>query len=430
MKYVVIIPDGAADKPLDALDGLTPLEAAETPNLRALAAAGRVGTVDTTPPGFEAGSDVCSMSLLGYDPAKYHTGRAPLEAAALGLDLTPEDWIFRVNFVTLGEAGTPDAGLMLDHSAGGITDAEARALAGDLLAAWRKAEPAWGEHLRLTHGVSYRNILVDQSGRSGIGLDYRGAKTTPPHAIPREPWGKHLPVGGAAGDALRRLVELSQDVLRKHVVNVARREAGLRPANSAWIWGQGTRPAMPLFAERFGLRGAMITAVDLLAGIAALMGWDRLHVPGITSYHDTDYAAQGAATCRAIEEYDIVCCHVESPDEAAHQGDHATKVAAIEAIDRHIVGPVAAKLREFGDPEKQPGMGGWRLLVLPDHYTLVSTRKHDATPVPFVMAGAWVRSVVGHAFTERGAGESDLHIARGHELMEYFLRSGLVGVKK
>ncbi len=201
-------------------------------------------------------------------------------------------------------------------------------------------------------------------------------------------------------------------------------------ANSVWIWGQGTRPAMALFAERFGLRGAMITAVDLLAGIAALMGWDRLHVPGITSYHDTDYAAQGAATCRAIEEYDIVCCHVEAPDEAAHQGDHATKVAAIEAIDRHIVGPVAAKLREFGDPEKDAGMGGWRLLVLPDHYTLVGTRKHDSTPVPFLMAGAWVRSVVAHEFTERGAAGSDLHVGKGHELMEYFLRGGLVGVKK
>jgi 2,3-bisphosphoglycerate-independent phosphoglycerate mutase len=187
---------------------------------------------------------------------------------------------------------------------------------------------------------------------------------------------------------------------------------------------------MPPFEERFGMRGAMITAVDLLAGMAALMGWDRLHVPGMTSYHDTDYAAQGRATCAAIEKYDIVCCHVESPDEAAHQGDHATKVEAIEAIDRHIVGPVLEALQRYGNPEADAGAEGWRLLVLPDHYTLVSTRKHDATPVPLVMAGAWVRSLVPRAFTERGAAESDLHIERGHELMEYFLRGGLAGVRK
>lgn len=439
MKYVVIIPDGAADTPLEALDGLTPLQAATTPNLRALAAVGRVGTVDTTPPGFEAGSDVCSMSLLGYDPAKYHTGRAPLEAAALGLDLASQDWIFRVNFVTIGEPGTPDDGLMLDHSAGGITDAEARILAADLAAAWRQALPAWAPHLRLTHGVSYRNILVDQSARpSASGTlapapparDYRAVRTTPPHAIPREPWARHLPTGGEAGDGLRRLIEISQRILPDHMVNVVRREAGLRPANSAWIWGQGTRPAMPLFADRFHLRGAMITAVDLLAGIAALMGWDRLHVPGVTSYHDTDYGAQGRATCDAIDDYDIVCCHVEAPDEASHQGDHATKVAAIEAIDEHIVGPIARKLREFGDPESDSSARGWRLLILPDHYTLVSTRKHDPTPPPFLMAGSWVRSVVPHMFTEADAARADLHIAKGHELMEYFLRSGLVGVTK
>lgn len=440
MKYVVIIPDGAADKPLEALDGLTPFEAADTPNLQALAAAGRVGTVETTPPGFDAGSDVCSMSLLGYSPARYHTGRAPLEAAALGLDLRERDWIFRVNLVTVGELGSAQDGLMLDHSAGGLSDGEGRQLSVDLARAWREAEPEWGARLRLTHGVSYRSILVDESGRpgaddsgvavGGVGYDFSALRTTPPHAIPGEPWARHLPTGGEAGEAICRLIDVSRRVLAEHPVNVARRAAGLRPANCAWVWGQGTRPAMPPFSNRFGLRGAMITPVDLLAGIASLMGWDRLQVPGMTSYHDTDYAAQGRATCDAVDRYDIVCCHVESPDEAAHQGDHATKVAAIEAIDEHIVGPIADRLRRFGDPEADPGAQGWRLLVVPDHYTLVGTRKHDPTPPPFLMAGAWVRSVVPHPFTERGAGSADLRIRHGHELMEYFLRSGLVGATR
>lgn len=430
MKYVVIIPDGAADAPIDALDGLTPLEAADTPNLQALAAAGRVGTVSTTPPGFEAGSDVCSMSLLGYDPARYHTGRAPLEAAALGLDLAPDDWIFRLNLVTVGEPGSTDDGRMLDHSAGGITDDEARALVGAIEAAWREAEPGLARHLRLTHGVSYRSILVDSAGRTGVSRGYAEIRTTPPHAIPGEPWARHLPTGGEGAEALRRLIAVAMRILPGHPVNAARREAGLRPANAAWIWGQGTRPTMPPFEERFGLRGAMITAVDLLAGIAALIGWDRLHVPGITSYHDTDYEAQGAAACRAIDDYDIVCCHVESPDEAAHQGDHATKVAAIEAIDRHIVGPIASRLLEQGDADGDPGAAGWRLLILPDHYTLVGTRKHDPTPPPFLMAGAWVRNLVPRRFTEADAARADLHIAHGHELMEYFLRSGLAGVRR
>lgn len=430
VKYVVIIPDGAADKPLEELDGKTPFEAAHTPNLDRLAQIGKVGIAHTTPEGFEAGSDVCSMSLLGYDPRKYHTGRAPLEAASLGLQPGPNDWIFRLNLVTTGdESGGPyhaaPGGKMLDHSAGAISDTEARALVADLIAYVAQRAPELAAGMTLTPGVSYRNILIDASGRS-----YAKLSTTPPHAVPGESWEKYLPSGpeNQAGP-LRRLIQLSAECFAQHDVNRARREQGLRPATMAWIWGQGTKPTVPTFVDRFALRGAMITSVDLLAGIASYIGWDRLHVPGLTSYHDTDYAAQGKATVKALKDYDIVCCHVEAPDEASHQADWKTKLASIEAIDELVVAPIAKGLEAYGDPATDPDAEGWRLLVLPDHYTLVSTRKHDATPVPFLIAGAWVKSVVQREFTETSANESDLDIAQGHELMEYFLRGGLANVR-
>lgn len=422
MKYVVIIPDGGADLPIPELNGLTPFEAADTPNLDRLARAGRVGTARTTPPGFGAGSDVCTMDLLGYDPARYHTGRAPLEAASLGVQTDPTQWIFRLNLVTVGDEGTGQDGLMLDHSAGGIGDREARALLAGLVEFWRERDPELASGFDLTPGVSYRSILVDRTDRS-----YAGVHTTPPHEIPNQSWGASLPAGDANADAIVRLMDLSRAYLSGHEINQARREQGLRPANSAWIWGQGTRPQLPSFLQRFGLTGGMITSVDLLAGIARLIGWDLIDCPGLTSYHDTDYAAQGRATIAALDRYDIVCCHVEAPDEASHQADWQTKVASLESIDRAIVGPVMGALERFGNPEHDPESEGWRVLVLPDHYTLCSTRKHDATPVPFAMAGAWVRSVVERTLTERQANESDLHIDPGCDLMEYFLRSGLAG---
>ena len=429
VKYAIVIADGAADLPLPQLGGKTPLQAARTPNIDAVARSGRLGTARTTPEGFAAGSDVCTMSLLGYDPRRYHTGRAPLEAAAMGVPMGERDTIFRLNLVTVGEEGTPDAGLMLDHSAGSISDGEAKRLVGDLLAWWREQAPELAAGFSLTHGVSYRSILVDRTGR-----EYGELQTTPPHEIPRQAWAPNVPRAGGAwragAEALVRLMDLAAEFLPDHPVNVERRAAGKRPANMAWIWGQGSRPMLPAFSERFGLKGAMITAVDLLAGIAALMGWERLNVPGITSYHDTDYAAQGRAACEALDRFDIVCCHVESPDEAAHQADWQTKVAAIEEIDAKVVGPMVEKLKGFGDAERDAKAEGWRLLIMPDHYTLVSTRKHDATPAPFAMAGNWIRAHRTGTFDEVNCNEADLHIAHGHELMEFFLFGGRPKVGK
>ncbi|HEX7009263.1 MAG TPA: cofactor-independent phosphoglycerate mutase [Phycisphaeraceae bacterium] len=406
MKYVLIIPDGAADYPLKELDGKTPLEAARKPHMDELAMGGRQGTVATTPEGLPCGSDVCTMSLLGYDPRRYHKGRAPLEAAALGIELDDSDWIFRVNLVTVID------GLMQDHSAGHIRSSEGRKLLADL-----------AQHLDLPQmllypGVSYRNIMVDTSNRGGQdGRDWSELATTPPHDIPGEPIRKHLPVGGEHAPLLQQLIAQSEVFLADHEVNQTRREMGELPATHLWPWGQGRKPVMPPFRDRFGLRGAMITAVDLLAGIARFIGWDRLDVPGQTSYHDNDYAAAGRHAIAALDHYDLVCVHIESPDEASHAADAATKVAAIEAIDQHVVGPIHAALRERGED--------WRILLLPDHYTRVETRKHDPTPVPFIMAGTRVHSVVHQPLSERNAQQSDLHIPLGHELMEYFLRSGL-----
>lgn len=401
MKYVIIIPDGAADFPLDALDGKTPFEAARTPNTDRLAKEGRQGTVSTTPKGMPCGSDVCSMCLLGYDPVKYHTGRAPLEAAALGIPLGPKDWVFRVNLVTVID------GKMQDHSAGHISSDEGRQLMADL--AKRLDLPG----MELFPGVSYRNIMVDRSGQR----DWTELVSTPPHDIPGEPFRKHLPVGGANAALLQQMVAESEVLLRDHEINLTRKEMGELPATHVWPWGQGTRPNMPSFQERFKLKGAMITAVDLLAGISQFIGWDRLDVPGQTSYHDNDYEAAGKYAIAALDNYDIVCVHVEAPDEASHAADAHTKVAAISAIDEYVVGPIHEALRARGDE--------WRILLMPDHYTRVDNRKHDPTPVPFLMAGKKVRGLVSRPFTEKNAGESDLHIGRGHELMDYFLHSGL-----
>jgi 2,3-bisphosphoglycerate-independent phosphoglycerate mutase len=399
MKYVIVIPDGAADYPLDELGGRTPLAAAQTPNMDALAVAGRQGTAVTTPEGFSCGSDVCTMSLLGYDPRRFHTGRAPLEAAALGIETDQQEWVFRVNLVSVID------GLMQDHSAGHISGAEGKQLVEEF------ADQLDIEGLALYPGVSYRNIMVDRAGR-----DWSELTSTPPHDIPGEPIRKYLPRGGEHAGLLEQFVAESEVFLKDHEINLTRKEMGELPATHVWPWGQGVSPAMPGFAERFGPRGAMITAVDLLAGLARFIGWDRLDVPGQSSYHDNDYQATGRHAVAALRDYGILCLHVESPDEAAHAADPQTKIATIESIDRDVVGPIVEALKNGDDP--------WRVLILPDHYTRIDTRKHDPTPVPFLVSGSGVRSLQKRPYTEANAESSDLHVPNGHELMEYFLHSG------
>ncbi len=400
MKYAIIIPDGAADEPLAELGGKTPIEAAQTPNMDWIAQHGQQGLARTVPEGFESGSDVATMCLLGYDPAVYHTGRAPLEAAAQRIPLSPTDWVFRCNLVTVID------GIMKDHSAGGISNAEA----GQLIQSLSKAVEIPGAEFHL--GVSYRNLMV-----------YRGDQdfdvtTKPPHEIPEELAARYVP-RGKGSDLLLKIMDKSKALFAEHPVNRARRAAGKNPATQAWLWGQGHAPNLPKFEKQFGVKTCcMITGVDLLRGLAVLLGWEVREVEGMTSFHDTNYAGQGIATADALDHYDLVFSHVESPDEASHQADLKTKMAAIEHIDKHVVGPTLEKLKTFP---------AWRILVLPDHPTNIATRKHGYAPTVFEMAGTGVESTHRLAYSERNAAAGGLKIERGHELMGYFLRAGYAG---
>jgi 2,3-bisphosphoglycerate-independent phosphoglycerate mutase len=400
MKYAIIIPDGAADEPLPELSGKTPLEAAKKPNSDWIALHGRQGTARTVPDGFESGSDVATMSLLGYDPAKYHTGRAPLEAAARDIKLDVSDYVFRCNLVTVVD------GVMKDHSAGGITDAEAQTLIHTLAS---ELKPRLGEDWEFHTGVSYRNLLVKRNGDFDL-------TTKPPHEIPDTPIDKYLPRGKGA-EILNEIMARSAQLFAHHEINAVRKQTGLNPASQVWLWGQGKAPYMDNFATRYGIKGGgcMITGVDLLRGLARLIGWSVHEVPGMTSFHDTDYAAQGRETAAILDQYDIVVSHIESPDEASHQADWKTKVEAIEAIDHHVVGPVLKKLQTY--PE-------WRILVLPDHPTNIATRKHGYAPTCWTMAGTRVGGLLKAPWSEKNAANSDLRIERGHELMEFFLKGG------
>jgi len=394
MKYVIIIPDGAADEPLSELAGKTPLEAALTPAMDEVASTGQIGTAATVPEGFESGSDVATMSLLGYDPAVYHTGRAPLEAAAQNIPLKSSDWVFRCNLVTTRD------GRMIDHSCGGISNAEARHLLADL------AKSIQYPGAQFYPGVSYRNLLVFR------GDDHFEVKTFPPHEIPDQPLADHLPTG-TGNDQLLSFMKQSERLFDHHPVNVARRAKGQNSATQIWLWGQGHPPAIPSFKEKFGVaKGAMITGVDLLRGIASLLGWSSIESPGMTSFHDTDYAAQGRTTCDAIDKFDIVVSHIEAPDEASHQADFKTKIASIEAIDQHVVGPVLKKLRTIGD---------YRLMVLPDHPTNIATRKHGRAPTLYAMTAKNL-SPSRLRYTEADARKGS-RFDKGHDLMNAFLKT-------
>lgn len=397
MKYAIVIPDGAADRPIDELDGRTPLEAANKPNIDALAAAGKCGTVHNVPQGLPCGSDVAILSVLGYDPTQYYTGRAPLEAAAQGVEIADDEWVFRCNFVTIID------GIMVDHSAGHISTREAAALIDELNALLDEAP------VHFYPGVSYRHLMT-----FAVDCD---VTTTPPHDILGDKADAHLP-SGRGSDALRDIIDAGRNLLVDHEVNTVRRDLAENPATGIWLWGEGTMPQLPSFAERHGIEGAAITAVDLVRGLARLIGWRTIEVEGATGYVDTNYAGKGAAAVEALEDVDLVFVHVEAPDEAGHNANAADKVRAIEQIDQHIVGPLSERLRREASRGENTG---WRMLVLPDHPTPCSIRTHTSDAVPFVLAGERVERVVSGSFCEQTAAAADLHIDRGCELMEYFL---------
>ena len=409
MKYVIVIPDGAADVAQESLGGKTPFQAARTPALDALAARGRVGLTNHVPASLPPGSEVACMSLMGYDPLMYFTGRAPLEAAAQGIVLGPNDWAVRCNLVTIATVGGDS--VMEDFTAGHITTEEATALlaaAQQGLAADFPELTGW----EFKPGVSYRNLLL-QRGKPGAAPFDGSLRATPPHDLMDKSVADSFP-RGTGSRLLADIMARSATWLAGHPVNKARSAAGKRPATHVWLWGVGRAPALEPFSKKYGLSGTMITAVDLLRGLAALAGWKRLEVPGATGYLDTDYAAKGRAAIAELATSDLVCVHVEAPDEASHQGDAAEKVKAIEEIDAKIVAPLIKHLAAAGDH---------RILVCPDHPTFLATKTHSRGPVPFVMAGRGVLPSGQRSYDEIAAAASTAVIEPGWKLMGEFLGS-------
>ncbi|MCR9202411.1 MAG: cofactor-independent phosphoglycerate mutase [Planctomycetaceae bacterium] len=403
MKYVLIIPDGVADEPQAALNNQTPLQAAQLPSMDEVALRGRVGATDNVPASMPSGSDVGTMSLFGYDTLKYHTGRAPIEAAAQGIELSEGDWAIRCNLVTV-EQGVMKSFTAEQYPSDG---------AAELIQLLQKNQ-CGGQEWKFHAGVSYRNLLIFRS-RGGQAPFSASTHTTPPHDITDQAIAGFLPLG-PGGEQLQELMNVSEQLFADAPANVRRRRAGESPATQVWLWGQGSRPALTRFEEKFNVRGAVITAVDLLRGMGRLIGWEVIEVEGATGYLDTDYAAKGRAAIAALQRDDIdfVVVHVEATDEASHEGDTAAKVEAVEQIDSKIVGPVHEYLKEQGE---------YRLLVCPDHPTFLRTRTHSHGDCPFAMCGTGITPDTAARYDEVVAAASDLRFAEGHNLMQAFLHA-------
>lgn len=398
MKYAIIIPDGCADEPQESLNGKTPLQRANIPAMDEIAEAGVVGRANNVPAHLPPGSDVANLSLLGYDPNVNFTGRAPLEAAAQGIELGPEDWAVRCNLVTVQDQ------IMRDFTAGHVSSEEAKEL---LAVAQLKLVDG---PLEFVPGVSYRNLLLYRGAARPAPFG-RDTRTTPPHDLTDKSVAEDYP-RGPGSDLLCDLMTRSIDIFAEHPVNAARRAAGKLPATNVWLWGLGKAPSLQPFQELYGKSGKMITAVDLLRGLAALIGWDRIEVPGATGYTDTDYAAKGRYAIEALDSTDIICVHVEATDEASHEGNAAAKIKALEEIDQHIVRPLHEALRSRGE---------YRILVSPDHPTPIRTKTHSHGFVPFAIAGSGVERDGLSTYDEISAEASTLDFAEGWKLMKYFL---------
>ena len=393
-KYAIIIPDGAADEPLEQFGGKTILEAADIPNTDKISIQGRQGLVRTVPDGMEPGSDVAQMCLLGYDPRRYYSGRAPIEAAARNIKLSESDWVFRCNLITIAD------GKMADHSAGHISTEEAGRLIKEMNDQFSDAR------LRFHAGISYRHLLVFK------GLDF-DVQTYPPHDSLGKPIEKILPRGKGA-ELLIDLMARSQQLFANHDINKVKKDLGENQVSSIWLWGQGRKARMENFKKRFGIKGAAITAVDLVRGLSKLIGFDSIDVPGATGFVDTNYQGKGSAAVEALDKYDLVFVHIEAPDEASHNGSASMKKKAVEQIDKYIVGPVFEALQNYES---------WQILVLPDHPTPIHSCAHSAEPVPFAMAGTGISGILHTNFSEANAAKSGFRIDNGFELMEYFLKS-------
>ena len=399
MKYVILVGDGMGDYPIGELGGRTPLAAARTPHMDWIADRGELGLARTIPEGCETGSDTANLSLLGYDPKATLTRRAPLEAASLGVHLSEKDVAFRCNLVSL----STENGILTmdDYSAGHISTREAGEIVEDL-------DRALGdETFRFHPGVSYRHLMVWHGGGAEV-------ETTPPHDITGRAVRPYLDRMTSHG-ALLELMDRASAILKEHPVNKKRVEKGLKPANHIWFWGQGYAPQLEAFEKKTGLRGAIISAVDLLKGIGVYAGLEVIRVPGATGYFDTDYEAKAAYALSAIKGVDFVYVHVEAPDEAGHAGLLDKKISAIEAFDAMVVGNVLDGMR---------GVSEFRVMVTTDHYTPISVRTHTTEPVPFAIYGAGIPTPQDGSggFNEENAEARGLFVADGYKLIERLIR--------
>ncbi len=398
MKYVIVLGDGMADRPIDELGGMTPLEFAQTPQMDALAAAGEIGMVHTIPEGMSPGSDTANLSVLGYDPKIYYSGRSPLEALSIGVDMKPTDVSLRCNIVTLSEKEENfEDKKILDHSSGEISTEEAAIL---IDAVKKELET---DIYKFYVGTSYRHLLIWQQGQV--------VDLTPPHDVLGQTVGQYLPEDAV----LKEMMKKSYDILVNHPINVERKKKGQNPANACWFWGAGTRPSLSSFQEKTGLKGAMISAVDLLKGIAVGASMKNISVEGANGGLNTNYEGKAQAAVDALtkEDCDFVYVHLEAPDEMGHQGSVERKVQAIENLDARVIAPIKAGLEQAG--------AEFRMLVMPDHPTPISLRTHTGDSVPYLLYDSTKVQQNSWKYNEREAEQSGHSVARGCEMMDYLI---------
>ena len=408
MKYVIVLGDGMADEPIPELGGLTPLEYAKTPVLDAMAPVSEIGLARTIPEGMSPGSDTANLSVLGYDPRQYYTGRSPLEALSIGVDMKPDDVALRSNLITVSDANEPyEEKVIIDHSSGEISTEDAavliQALKDEFARGSAGQRPCYSEGYTLYAGTSYRHLLIQNNGKV--------SELTAPHDILTRRIGEYLP----SDPVLRDMMVRSYDILKDHPINVRRREEGKNPANSAWFWGAGTRPALSSFEKKNGVKGAMISAVDLLKGIAVGAEMHNIIVEGANGGLHTNYRGKGEAAVKALTEdgYDFVYVHIEAPDEMGHQGSAEDKISAIEYIDDQVVGLVTEKLDKASVD--------YRMLIMPDHPTPVRVRTHTADPVPYMIYDS-TRPVQGKdSYSEKSGQETGVFVKKGYTLIDRLL---------
>jgi len=403
MKYIVLIGDGMAGWPIKKFGNKTCLQKAYIPNMNRIASEGKVGSIRTIPSGFAPGSDIANLSIFGYDPVKYYTGRAPLEAVARGIKLRPKDIAYRCNLITLKfpDSENRDMAVMEDFSAGHIPTKEAEILIKEI------NHMLGNKKIAFYPGVSYRHLMIWKGGKDNV-------QCTPPHDITGKKIGSYLPMGDGGG-ILKGLMEKSTEILLLHPVNRKRIRHGLKPANSIWLWGQGKKPTIPRFKDKYGLKGALISAVDLTKGLGIYAGLKIINVKGATGYLDTNYLGKAKAALKALKSVDFVYLHVEAPDEAGHKGDVEAKIKAIEDFDSLVVGTVLNGMKAFKD---------YRILLLPDHATPIKVRTHTDEPVPFAIYDSRVHvENKGVTFDESIAKRKNIKIfEKGYKLMEYFIK--------